>query len=157
MHTRPSVVTVERIVTWLTHHAHSEAMTQNPRSRRRRVLLVDDDEHSHYIYGAALEFYGFEVARASNGAEGVQHAEATLPDVVLMDVAMPVLDGVSAMRRLRANRETRHVPIVAVTAKASLHEVDDLYDAGFDEVLLKPIDPIKVVLTARKWSRSSMG
>jgi CheY-like chemotaxis protein len=125
----------------------------NEESRRRRVLLVDDDEHCHFIFGTALEFYGFDVERAMDGADGVRRMESSLRDVVLMDVAMPVLDGVSAVRQLRADRRTRELPVVAVTAKASVHEIDDLYEAGFDEVLLKPVDPVKVVVAARKWSR----
>jgi len=130
-------------------------MTESQRWRKRRVLLVDDDEECHQIYGTALEFYGFDVERATNGAEGITRAAASAPDVVLMDIAMPVLDGLTALRSLRTDERTRGLPIVAITAKVSVHEIHDLLDAGFCDVLLKPIDPVSVGKVARKWSRAA--
>ena len=129
-------------------------MSENPRWRKRRVLLVDDDEQCHQMYGTALEFYGFDVDRATNGAEGIERVASTPPDVVLMDIAMPVLDGLAALRRLRSDQRTRTLPIVAITATVSVHEIGDLLDAGFCDVLLKPVDPVNVVKVARKWSRA---
>jgi CheY-like chemotaxis protein len=113
---------------------------------------MDADEQCQHAFGSTLEFYGFDVDRAVDGAEGLRRIESLQPDVILMDIPMPVLDGVTAVGRLRRDQRTRHLPIVAVT-KVSEDEIEGLLDAGFDEVVVKPVDPIRVVQIARKWSR----
>jgi CheY-like chemotaxis protein len=119
-------------------------------SPRVRVLLVDDDEDCRIIYSTALEAAGFAVAIAENGAEGVQMARELQPDVILLDIAMPVMDGRAAVRALKADVRTRMIPTVAVTAVASLHTRGDLAADGFDAVLPKPVAPAVVVTAVRQ-------
>jgi CheY-like chemotaxis protein len=112
---------------------------------RGTVLVVDDSEDCRIIYSAALAFAGYAVLTAGDGAEGVRLAADAVPDLVLMDIEMPVLDGFNALRLLRAREPTRNITIVALTARASLHQQSELKSAGFDDVLLKPITPMRVV------------
>src|SRR5437879_1305149 len=120
------------------------------KSREPTVLLIDDDEDCRIIYSAALEQAGFRVLLADNGADGVQTAKTESPDVVLLDVTMPIMDGRTAVRALKADPATRDLPVVAITAAASLHNSGDLAEAGFDAVLLKPVSPQIVVAAVRQ-------
>lgn len=112
---------------------------------RGTVLLVDDSEDCRIIYSAALAFAGYTVLTARDGAEGVRLAADALPDLVLMDIEMPVLNGFDALRLLRAREPTRNIKVMALTARASSHQQSELKGAGFDDVLLKPITPMLVV------------
>ena len=123
---------------------------------RGTVLVVDDSEDCRIIYSAALAFAGYTVLTAGDGAEGVRLAADAVPDLVLMDIEMPVLDGFDALRLLRAREPTRNITIMALTARASLHQQSELKGAGFDDVLLKPITPMHVVeAVERRMSKQS--
>lgn len=122
----------------------------NPRRMERqsldkKVLIVDDDDDCRRIYTAALEHAGYSVLTANDGAEGVRMARSHGPSVILLDIAMPVLDGLAALKQLRADPVTRTVPTLALSASASVHHATNLLAAGFDELLLKPIRPFEVV------------
>jgi CheY-like chemotaxis protein len=114
------------------------------------VLIVDDDEDCRRIYGLALEHAGYNVLTANDGHEGLRLAKFYEPDVILMDIAMPVMDGLAALRQLRSLGSTRDLPIVAVTAMATKHEVMDLSMSGFDELLTKPVAPNEIVAVVRR-------
>lgn len=114
------------------------------------VLIVDDDDDCRRIYGMALEHAGFAVMTANDGHEGLRLAKSHEPDMILMDIAMPVMDGLVALRQLRSHAATRDLPIVAVTAMAASHEVAQLKKAGFDELLIKPVQPNEIVAVARR-------
>jgi CheY-like chemotaxis protein len=119
------------------------------------VLLVDDDENSRIIYSTALRHAGYRVLTACDGEEGLDVARASHPQLVLMDVAMPKLDGRSAVMVLKADPAFRNVPTVALTARASWIDETDLLKAGFDEVLLKPIAPNRVLACVKRRLRAS--
>ena len=82
------------------------------------VLLAEDFEDARELYRDYLEYSGFTVQTASNGRDAIERAIALLPDLILMDASMPVLDGWQATRELKANPATRHIPILALTAHA---------------------------------------
>jgi DNA-binding response OmpR family regulator len=113
------------------------------------VLIVDDDEDCRVIYSTALEAAGFNVLLAADGEAGVLTAKAEHPDVVLMDVVMPRLNGCDAVRALRADRSTHGMPTLAITAAMHKHHRGELEAAGFDAVLLKPVEPRLVVTAVR--------
>ncbi len=102
------------------------------------VLLVDDYEDSRYIYVHALSTAGFRVEEAEDGQQGLDKAFETHPDLIVMDLSLPVLDGWEAIRRLRQDERTRHLPIVALTGHADLDGEDN---PGFDSLLVKPCSP----------------
>lgn len=112
----------------------------------KTILIVEDDEDTRTIYASALAEKGYRVLLATQGAEGVHLARRHHPDLVLLDIRMPVLNGWAAARYLRTDPETRNIPIFAISA----YEVDEeerlLADrVDFDRFLTKPIDPRDVV------------
>jgi CheY-like chemotaxis protein len=116
----------------------------------KTVLVVDDDADCRYIYSEALRNAGFRVLLAADGVEAVAITRATTPDIVLLDVAMPRMDGRDAVRLIKGDPSTKTIPTIAVTAADALHRRGDLEEAGFDAVLLKPVLPQVVVIAVRQ-------
>jgi two-component system, cell cycle response regulator DivK len=104
------------------------------------VLIVDDYQDAREMYAEYLEFSGFRVAEARNGAEAVEKAFALHPAVILMDLSLPVMDGWEATRCLKGAPETRAIPVIALTAHAMQGDRDTTLAAGCDEYDIKPID-----------------
>ncbi|MFW5470545.1 response regulator [Knoellia sp. CPCC 206435] len=103
------------------------------------VLLVEDNEKNLKLARDVLEFAGFTVLVATCGEEAVERARADLPDIVLMDLQLPGIDGHAALARMRSDRLTAEIPVVALTAFAMQQDHDRARDAGFDGYLEKPI------------------
>jgi PAS domain S-box-containing protein len=117
------------------------------------VLVADDIAMNRVIVRGILERAGHEVAFAENGAEAVEAVQARDYDLVLMDMEMPVMDGIAATRAIRALGErVRDIPIVALTANAMVEEVARCRAAGMNDHLAKPIDRAQLLATVRKWS-----
>jgi len=106
-----------------------------------RILVVDDDSGGRRLTRATLAKAGFRVAEASDGKAALEAMQADLPDLVLMDVSMPVMDGLEATRRIRANELLHggHVPIVALTANAMEGDSERCLSVGMDAFLTKPV------------------
>jgi len=105
---------------------------------RAHVLIVDDEPTSREIVGIMLSGMQMTVAQAANGFEALERVSEQTPDVVLMDLLMPAMDGLEATRRLRAQPATAHVPILALTALAFPADREKAQEAGCDGFLLKP-------------------
>jgi two-component system cell cycle response regulator DivK len=103
------------------------------------VLLVEDNEKNLKLARDVLEFAGFTVLVATSGEEAVDRARADLPDIVLMDLQLPGIDGHAALARLRTDERTADIPVVALTAFAMQADRDRAAEAGFDGYLEKPI------------------
>ncbi len=116
----------------------------------RKVLIVDDFEDNRAMYAEFLRFSGFEVEEATNGAEAIDKAREVLPDVVVMDLSLPVLDGWEATRRIKADARTRHIPIVALTGHALEGHSQGAREAGCDEFLAKPCLPESLLATVKR-------
>lgn len=114
------------------------------------VLLADDVEDGREMYGEYLRYSGFRVITAADGAEAVRLAEAYLPDVILMDVRMPFVNGTTAMKILKADDSLARTPIIALTAHALDDERAALLAGGFDDVITKPCLPDRLVLAIRE-------
>jgi len=109
----------------------------------RKVLLVDDEPDIRRVGELSLRgVAGWQVVLADSGAAAVTLARAEKPDVILLDVMMPDLDGPATLARLRADAETRHIPVVFLTAKTQRREVDHYRALGAVGVLAKPFDPM---------------
>ena len=104
-----------------------------------RVLVVDDDARNLRLAVTALEQAGHEVLSAEGGAEGIEAALAHAPDLILMDVQMPGMDGITVLRRLRSEPRTAALKVVALTALAMKGDAGRLLAEGFDGYLEKPI------------------
>lgn len=105
-----------------------------------RILVVEDNPLNLKLVRDVLEFRGFDVATAVTGEEGVTMALSDPPDLVLMDLQLPGIDGHEALQRIRADRRCDGVPVVAVTAFAMSTDIDRASAAGFDGYIAKPID-----------------
>jgi len=105
-----------------------------------RVLLVEDNEVNSYLIRFVLEQAGYAVQVATNGLEGLEAARSKRPDLILMDIGMPVMDGYEATERLKADPRLSDVPVVALSAHAMEHEKERAYQAGCVAHIEKPID-----------------
>lgn len=114
------------------------------------VLVVDDFAAGRELCAEYLLFRGYEVATAADGAEALERAFALRPDAILMDLSLPAIDGWEATRRLRADRRTRGIKIIALTAHALETERDRALAAGCDEVVTKPIVPKELERVVRR-------
>ncbi len=105
-----------------------------------KILLVEDNEDNRDMLSRRLTRKGYDVTLAVDGGEGVAQASAAQPDLILMDMSLPVLDGWEATRRIKADPATRGIPIIALTAHAMSDDRDKAVAAGCDEYDTKPVD-----------------
>src|SRR5262245_51522123 len=105
-----------------------------------RLLLVEDNEENRDGLSRHLRRKGFEVLVAVDGQQGIESARAGAPDLILMDMSLPVLDGWEATRQLKAAPETRHIPVIAITAHAMAGDREKALQAGCDEYDTKPVE-----------------
>lgn len=105
-----------------------------------RILLVEDNELNRDMLSRRLEKKGFDILIATDGEQGVALAESARPDVILMDMSLPVMDGWEATRRIKANSATRAIPVIALTAHAMGEDRRRALDAGCDDYDTKPIE-----------------
>jgi two-component system, cell cycle response regulator DivK len=111
------------------------------------VLLVEDNEDNLVIYSTILRHSGYTVIEARDGQAGIDAAQQQHPDIILMDVSIPLIDGWEATRRLKADPATAKIPIIALTAHALASDQQKAVDAGCDGYIPKPAEP-RVVLAA---------
>ena len=116
-----------------------------------RVLVVEDNERNMKLFRDVLEASGYRTLEATTGSLAVELAQRHIPDVVLMDVQLPDLDGVEALRRIRSDARTAYVPVVAVTAQAMDGDRERFLRAGFDAYLPKPVDIRELVRLVRRY------
>jgi two-component system, cell cycle response regulator DivK len=122
-------------------------MTKNDRPK---VLLVDDYPDAREMYMEYLQFAGFDVVEAGNGMEALQRAVEAAPDIILMDLSLPVMDGWEATRRLKADKRTASIPVVALTGHALAGISEGAKRAGCDAFVTKPCLPEDLVKEIRK-------
>ncbi len=106
----------------------------------KKLLLVEDNEMNRDMLSRRLLRRGYEVIVAVDGQEGLSEAARHLPDLILMDMSLPVLDGWESTRRLKEQAETKHIPVLALTAHAMAGERDRALAAGCDDYDTKPVD-----------------
>ncbi|MCB0194555.1 MAG: response regulator [Anaerolineae bacterium] len=105
-----------------------------------KILLVEDNEMNRDMLSRRLQRRGYEVIIAINGEQGYTVAQTELPDLILMDMSLPVMDGWEATRQLKATPETQNIPIIALTAHAMAGDREKAIDAGCDEYDTKPVE-----------------
>ena len=128
-----------------------------------KILLVEDNEMNRDMLSRRLARKGYDVALACDGQAGVDMATSEAPNLILMDMSLPVLDGWEATRRLKANSATQHVPVIALTAHAMSGDRDKAIEAGCNDYDTKPIDlarllgKIETLLAASAVRKDSAG
>jgi two-component system cell cycle response regulator DivK len=121
------------------------------RERRPMILLAEDHEDTRRVYGMLLRHHGFDVETAATGSEAVEMACSVHPDLILMDIGLPVLDGWQAARLIKASPETRHIPLLAFSAL--IDSIADLRGdvVTFDGFISKPVSPQDLVRRIRAY------
>lgn len=104
------------------------------------ILVVEDNERNRKLVSDILTFKGYEVVETETGEEGVRLAQERRPDLILMDIRLPGIDGIEALRRLRADAATAAIPVMAMTASVMTSERQKIMAAGFDAYQSKPIN-----------------
>ncbi len=116
-----------------------------------KVLYVEDHPAQRDILAQMLELNGFEVAVAGDGLEGVEKARAWLPDLILMDLRMPKMDGFEAIKVIRTDENTHSIPIIAISAWASAKHKERAIEAGANEHFTKPVDLNRLLTTINRY------
>jgi two-component system cell cycle response regulator DivK len=116
----------------------------------KKILVVEDTEDNRQILRDLLSMAGYEMVEAHDGAEGVAKAAEHRPDLILMDIQMPVMDGYEATRRIKANPDLKSIPIVAVTSYALSGDEEKTRAAGCDGYIAKPYSPRQMLAKVRE-------
>lgn len=111
---------------------------------KKRILLAEDNPATIEVMQTELEFLGYQVTVARDGAEAVERAASDSPDLILMDIVLPKLDGLKAVAQIRANPNTQNIPILAATAKAMPGDREKCLAAGCDDYIAKPFTHIEL-------------
>jgi two-component system, cell cycle response regulator DivK len=114
------------------------------------VLVVEDYQDAREMYAAYLQFSGYRVAEATNGLEAIERTLELMPDIILMDLALPKMDGWEATRRLKSDDRTKHIPIVALTGHALAGHAEGARQAGCDSFVTKPCLPDALVAEIKR-------
>jgi len=117
----------------------------------KTVLLVEDNEDNRIVYSTILEHFGYRVMEALNGEEGIAKARAERPDLILMDISIPIIDGWEATQVLKHDPRTRLIPIIALTAHALASDRERAMEVGCDGYLAKPCEPRAVVAEVQRF------
>ena len=115
----------------------------------KRILVVEDQEDLRGVLRVLLTGSGYEVIEAVDGGEGVAKAHAELPDLILMDIQLPVLDGYEATRQIKADRKLATTPIIAVSSFAMKGDEEKARAAGCDHYVTKPYSPVQLLRIIR--------
>ena len=119
----------------------------------KRILVVEDTEDNRQIIRDLLSSVGYELIEAADGAEGVAMAQSQHPDLILMDIQLPQIDGYEATRRIKADPALRHIPIIVVTSYALGGDEAEARAAGCDAYMAKPYSPKALLAKVREYAR----
>jgi two-component system cell cycle response regulator DivK len=117
----------------------------------KRILVVEDHEENRRLLRDLLTSVGYELIEAVTGEEGLASAEAQVPDLILMDIQLPGIDGYETTRRLKADPALRHIPVIAVTSYALSGDDVKALEAGCDAYVTKPFDPAELLEKIREY------
>jgi len=118
----------------------------------KRVLVVEDNKANMHLFRFLLEKHGFEVIEAWNGIEGVESAIREKPDLILLDIQLPDINGLEVLKRIRASEADGSLPIIALTSYAMVGDREKLLTAGFNSYMAKPIDVKTFIVEIEKYS-----
>ena len=118
---------------------------------KKCILVVEDQEDNRQILRDLLTSGGFDMIEAENGEEAITAAEANKPDLILMDIQLPLLDGYEATRRIKANPELKAIPIIVVTSYALSGDEEKARRAGCDDYVAKPFSPRELLAKIKEY------
>lgn len=117
----------------------------------KKVLLVEDNVDNREVIRTVLIHYGYEVVEAVDGEDGIEKAGQEKPDIILMDLSLPKMDGWEATKRIKADDELKNIPIIAITAHAMSGDEEKALEHGCDGYLAKPCTPVSVIDIVKKF------
>ncbi len=120
----------------------------------KKVLIIEDDPKNRKLCRDLLESTGYQTFEATDGAQGVEMSRSIRPDLILMDIMMPKMDGLEATRLIKADEATRHTPVIALTAYAMKGDKERTLDAGCDGYVAKPVDIFELLRVVRRFCPS---
>ncbi|KAF0144300.1 MAG: two-component system cell cycle response regulator DivK [Nitrospirae bacterium] len=105
-----------------------------------KILIIEDNEKNLKLFSVIIKFLGYATLTAMNGKEGVSIAKENAPDLILMDIQMPVMDGITALNMLKSDEKTKNIPVIALTSYAMAGDKEKFLGLGFSDYISKPID-----------------
>lgn len=121
---------------------------------KKKILIVEDDKDLVYVLQRMVGLLGHETFHAKNGKEALNIATTKLPDLIILDIMMPELDGFEVARQIRANQVTHEIPIIAVTALTAFKDKQKCFDSGCNDYIPKPMIPAKLAASVEKLLKS---
>lgn len=118
------------------------------------ILIVEDEVFLAETIGARLEFLGYQVAYAENGQEALEKLKSNLPDLILMDALMPVMDGFEATHLIKADPRLKNIPVVFLTALAGPGDKEKAIASGAEDYLVKPFEVADLISLIKKWAKN---
>jgi len=123
---------------------------------KKKILIIEDNEQNLYLVSFILEKYGYEVFAARDGQEGIDMTASVNPDLILLDIQLPVMDGYAVARQLRINAEFDRIPIIAVTSYAMAGDREKTIESGCNGYIEKPINPDTFMKQVEQYLTSKM-
>jgi DNA-binding response OmpR family regulator len=144
---------IDEVPTPVIDEAPTLVIDEAPASRRHltsvampmTILVVDDDPVIQKLLTVNFEMEGYRVVTAGDGQEGLDQVAQRRPDIILLDVMMPKMDGVEVVRRLKADADLATIPVIMLSAKAQSNDISGGLDAGADDYITKPFDPLELL------------
>jgi CheY-like chemotaxis protein len=136
---------------WKALLAHGNAIFAGDAHMPHTILIVEDNRNNHTLFRDILTFYGYNVLVAVDGRQALMQARELMPDLILMDIQMPGLDGMSAVSILKGDPATSHLKIIALTSFAMQGDKEKFMTAGFDGYLSKPINTRELPALVKQW------
>jgi CheY-like chemotaxis protein len=124
---------------------------------KNKILVIEDNEQNMYLVNFILENHGYQVIQALNGVDGISLARQQQPDLILLDIQLPIMDGYTVARELRKNKLLAKVPIVAVTSYAMTGDRENALEAGCTGYIEKPIDPDTFIPQVEQYLQAYFG
>lgn len=110
----------------------------------KKILIIEDNEKNRVLFTDIMKYYGYDVLEAENGEQGISMAKEQKPDLILLDMQMPVMDGFTALKLLKSDAKTMDIKIIAVTSFAMKGDREKILSAGADDYMAKPVDTRKL-------------
>lgn len=117
----------------------------------KRILIVEDNEKNMKLFRVLLNSQGYEVLEAENGKEGIKKAKDNIPNLIIMDIQMPEMDGIEAMKRIKHEPSIMNIPVIAITSYAMNDDRERILKEGFDSYISKPINTKEVLEIIRNF------
>ncbi len=118
---------------------------------KQKILVIEDNEQNLYLVTFILEKYGYEVIQAQNGMDGIQIAKNISPDLILLDIQLPDMDGYAVARELKSSIEKKNTPVIAITSYAMAGDREKAIEAGCTDYITKPINPDTFIQSVQQY------